>query len=63
MCLGKAYIEKGTVLNPVMEDVTSIAMEEGKLVLTSLFGEKETFSGVLKNIDFNNSKIIIEEVN
>lgn len=63
MCLGKAYIEKDTVLNPVMEDVATIAMKEGKLVLTSLFGETQSFNGVLKNIDFNNSKIIIEEVN
>mgnify|MGYP000944887144 CR=1 FL=1 len=62
MCLGKAFVEnKSNELNPVMENVSQIVQEDGLLILTSLFGDKYSVSGEVKQIDFNNSKIIIKE--
>ncbi|RBP68249.1 putative RNA-binding protein [Alkalibaculum bacchi] len=64
MCLGKAFVENNNnELNPIMENVSQIAMENGLLVLTSLFGEQCSVSGEVKHIDFGNSKIIIKEAN
>ena len=64
MCLGKAFVENNNnELNPIMENVSQIAMENGLLVLTSLFGEQYSVSGEVKHIDFGNSKIIIKEAN
>ena len=64
MCLGKAFLEgKDSKLNQVMENVADLRFEDGKLVLTSLFGDKYSVAGELQQIDFNNSKIIIKEIN
>lgn len=59
MCLGKLYTEQGT--QPLLENVASFTVDQGKLVFTTLFGEEETFSGELKKIDFSNSRIIISQ--
>lgn len=61
MCLGKAFVEKGDTLDQIMENITDIREENGKLVLTSLLGERQQLEGKLKQIDFNNSKIIITQ--
>lgn len=64
MCLGKAFMENSNnELNPIMENVSQIALENGMLVLTSLFGEKQSISGQVKQVDFGNSQIIIKEAN
>ena len=64
MCLGKVFVENSNnELNPIMENVSQIALENGMLVLTSLFGEKQTVSGEVKQVDFGNSQIIIKEAN
>ena len=59
MCLGKVYDnEQG---KPLMEDVTSFARQDGKLVFTSIFGDQITVDGEVENIDFGDSKIIIKK--
>ncbi|MFZ7133410.1 MAG: CooT family nickel-binding protein [Eubacteriales bacterium] len=59
MCLGKLFIEKEA--EPLMENISNLAIENGRLVFTSLFGEKQSFVGEVKEIDFNNSKIIMKQ--
>lgn len=61
MCLGKVFVETETELNPFMDNVTSINMEDGQLIFTSLMGERKSFLGELKQIDFNKSKIIVTQ--
>ena len=58
MCLGKLYIEEGT--EPLLDNVTSFLADGERLTFISLFGETQTITGVLKKIDFSNSKIIVK---
>lgn len=63
MCLGKAFLETdNNLLSPIMENISAISAENGHIILTSLFGEERTVDGIVKEIDFNSSKIIIKQI-
>ena len=61
MCLAKAYIDKKDESALLMEEITSIKTDEGKLLVTSLFGEKKEIAASIKEIDFKSSEIILEK--
>ena len=52
MCLSKAYIEKDGEKEFLMTDIASVKVDGGKLVLSSLFGEKKIFNANIMEIDF-----------
>ena len=60
MCLAKVYIGSTGENQPLMQEVTSVKVDDGKLVLTSLFGEQKEISASIKEIDFKGSNIILE---
>jgi predicted RNA-binding protein len=62
MCLAKAYFGSGGESKPLMEDITSIKSQGGKLLVTSLFGEQQEIEATIKEIDFKNSNIILEKI-
>ena len=62
MCLAKAYFSSGGEGKPLMEDITSIKSQGGKLLVTSLFGEQQEIEATIKEIDFKNSNIILEKI-
>ncbi|NTW72236.1 MAG: CooT family nickel-binding protein [Eubacteriaceae bacterium] len=63
MCLGKAFLETdNNQLSPIMENISGITTENGHVILTSLFGEERTIDGIVKEVDFNSSKIIIKQI-
>ncbi|MHB8773021.1 MAG: CooT family nickel-binding protein [Syntrophales bacterium] len=55
MCLAKVYLP-GTE-GPVLEDVTHIAVENGKITASTLFGEQRVFEATIKAISFSDSKV------
>lgn len=59
MCLAKAYFGKDEA-SPVLEDVTWLKIEGDKLRLINLFGEQREVEGKVKEIDFQNSKVVLE---
>ena len=61
MCLAKAYIGKKDEDALLMEEIASIKIEDGKLLVTSLFGEKKEIAATIKEIDFKSSDIILEK--
>ncbi len=60
MCLSKAYVEKGGKKEFLMTDIASVKVEDGKIVLKSLFGEKKEVAATISEIDFTASVLKLE---
>ena len=60
MCLAKAYLGESEAGELILEDVALLRVEEGKLLLRSLFGEQKEVDCTIKTIDFQKSSIILE---
>ena len=60
MCLAKAYISGKGEKEPFLEDIASIKAEDGKLLVTTLFGEKREIAASIREIDFRASRVILE---
>ena len=63
MCLAKAYIQGDGENELLMENITSIKAENGKLLVTSLFGDKQEIAADIKEIDFRGSNVVLSKVN
>ena len=61
MCLSKAYLNKNGEKQLVMEDVSSVRIENDRVLLSTLFGEKEEVKAGIKEIDFMTHSILLEE--
>jgi predicted RNA-binding protein len=60
MCL--ASVHKVTQRENLLEEVALIRPEGKKLFLRTLFGEERVLKARIKEIDFANSTVLIEEV-
>ena len=61
MCLSKAYLHKNGERQLIMEDVSSVRMENDRVLLSTLFGEREELKADIKEIDFMTHSILLEE--
>jgi predicted RNA-binding protein len=61
MCLAKAYLGKGEEAEMIMEDVALLTIEGDTLQLRTLFGEEKEIKGSVKKIDFQDSKVTIDD--
>ena len=61
MCLAKAYLGKGEEAEKIMEDVAFLTIEGDTLQLRTLFGEEKEIKGSVKKIDFQDSKVTIDD--
>ncbi len=55
MCLAKLYLPGAQA--PVMANVTQITLENGKIIVESLFGEKQVFEDKIQMISFTESRV------
>ncbi|MFH1084092.1 MAG: CooT family nickel-binding protein [Pseudomonadota bacterium] len=55
MCLAKLYPPGAQA--PVMENITQITLENGKIIVESLFGEKQVFEDTIQMISFTESRV------
>jgi|WetSurMetagenome_2_1015567.scaffolds.fasta_scaffold04311_3 predicted RNA-binding protein len=60
MCLAKLYLP-GDDKIPVAENVTRIYIKDGEIEVETLFGEKQTFTGKIRRINFADSKVQLED--
>ena len=60
MCLSKAYIEKDNKKEFLMNDITSVKVENGRIILNSLFGEKKEIVAAIREIDFTAGLLRLE---
>jgi predicted RNA-binding protein len=60
MCLAKAYFGND-IEKALAEDITSLKTGDGKLVITTLFGEQKEIEATIVEIDFKASRILLEK--
>ena len=58
MCLAKAYFSGEKDL--LMEDISSLKIDGEKIYLRTLFGEQKEVEGIVKEVDFQNARIILQ---
>jgi predicted RNA-binding protein len=61
MCLASVHKGKGSEKENLLEEVALIKFEGEKLLLRTLFGEERAIKAKIKEIDFMNSTVLIEE--
>jgi len=59
MCLSKAFLKENGKSKLVMEDIALVSVNDGKLVLTTLFGEKREVNATIREINFTNSRLTL----
>jgi len=60
MCLAKAYLKGKGERELLLEEVAFIEIEDKRLLLSTIFGEHKKIEADIKQIDFQNSNIILE---
>jgi len=60
MCLGKAYVAGNGQEELILESVALVQIQGTKLRLSTLFGEEKEIAANVREIDFENSRIILE---
>ena len=55
MCLAKLYPPGAQ--QPVMENITQITIENGKIIVNTLFGEQRVFEDKIQTINFTDSRV------
>ena len=60
MCLSKAYIDRSGKRELLMEEIASLEVDEGKLLLKTLFGEQKEIEANIREINFTNNSIVLE---
>ena len=59
MCLAKAYIGKDNEV--MMEEIASLKVEGGKILLATLFGEQKEIEAGIEEIDFMSGRVTLKE--
>ena len=62
MCLSKAYVDRDGDRELLMEEVTSLNIEDGRLLLRTLFGEQKQVEANIRQIDFLTHSIFLENL-
>jgi len=62
MCLAKVYSGSNNEKKLLLEEVASLKVEDGKLLLTTLFGEQREIEAGISEIDFMSSSIVLEDL-
>jgi predicted RNA-binding protein len=61
MCLSKAYLTRNGEKELIMEDVSSVRVGDDRVLLSTLFGDREEVKAEIKEIDFMTHSILLEE--
>ena len=60
MCMAKLY-KTEEVDKPILEDIARLTINDQKVEVETLFGERKVFQGRVRQIDFLKSQIQLEE--
>lgn len=60
MCLAKAYLNKWDD-EPVIQDITHMRLYNGRVELETLLGEERVIPGKVVEVNFANSRILLDE--
>jgi len=60
MCLSKVYVERNGEKELLIGEITSVKVEDDKLLLKTLFGEQKEIEANIREIDFLTHSILLE---
>ncbi len=60
MCLAKAYLQEKGEKELLLQEVALIEIEDKRLRLSTIFGEQKEIEADIRQIDFQNSNVILE---
>lgn len=60
MCLAKAYVRTNTAEELVMENVAHVVVNDGRVLLTSIFTETQELEGRITTVDFAKAKLVLQ---
>ena len=60
MCLAKAYLNKWDD-EPVLQYIAHMRLRDGRVELETLLGEEKVISGIVVEVDFAASRILLDE--
>jgi len=60
MCLAKVYQDMESD-KPILEDLAHVIIDDNRLELETLFGDRKVFLGKVREIDFVKSRVVIEK--
>lgn len=60
MCLAKAYLNKWSD-EPVLQDISYLRLNGDSVEMATLFNEEKVITGRLVEVDFNSSRILLDE--
>jgi predicted RNA-binding protein len=61
MCLSKAYLSDKKDEEPVLEDISSLEVRDGEIVLSTILGEEQVIKGQIEKVNFTKNTILIEK--
>lgn len=61
MCQSTAYSLTADGEQMIMENVSDLKIQQGKIYLTNLLGQRKTIYGIIKEIKMMDHKILISE--
>ena len=59
MCLAAAY-QSTESDQPILQEIAHVRIDGNELELETLFGDRKVLQGKIREIDFVNSKLIVE---
>ncbi len=62
MCLSKASVTKNGSSELLLEEVASLTIEDGSLLLKTLFGEEKEVPAKVRKVDFMTHSIFLENL-
>jgi predicted RNA-binding protein len=60
VCLAKAYLNKWSG-EPVLQDIAHMRLQDGRVELETLLGEEKVIPGVVVEVDFAASRILLDK--
>lgn len=60
MCLSKAWFRGDSTGEPIMEEIAKLRTNNGRVILTSLFGEETVIDANVGEVDFTDNRILLE---
>jgi predicted RNA-binding protein len=61
MCEGVVYLTNGEEEKEIMGNVLLVEVQGERLLLTDLFGNEKELSARIRNINFSQHRVIVEE--
>ncbi len=62
MCLAKAYTNREMV-EPILENISHMDLDGESIRMETMFGEEKVIKGIVLEVDFENSKVIVDLYN